>query len=186
MTYFDADFNIVKAKTIGDILEAFVEKRLPLYEDRRQSILEILKKQIEELDAKRRFIQAILDGRLELQRKTDEEIVEGLKKCDIPALSCPEKPDDYDSYDYVVRMRIDRVKQSAVIELDKQITDKQVEIDRLEGETATSLWLTDLAEFEEAWKEFSIARENDMTVVANSSKTTKEKVTRKRKIAIDA
>lgn len=171
MTYFDSDFNIVKAKTIGDILEAFVEKRLPLYEDRRQSILSILRKQIEELDAKMRFIQAILDGRLELQRKSDGEIVEGLKRCSIPPLSCPEKPDDYDSYDYVVRMRIDRVKQSAVTELDRQITDKQSEIDRLEEETATSLWLSDLAEFEEAWKEFSTARENEMLVVSNSTKS---------------
>ena len=67
MTCFDVDFNIVKYKTIGDVMEAFVEKRLPMYEARRQSNLAVLKKQIEELDAKRRFIQAILDERLELQ-----------------------------------------------------------------------------------------------------------------------
>jgi DNA topoisomerase-2 len=158
MTCFDSDFNIVKYKTIGDILEAFVEKRLPLYEARRLSILDTLKRQIEELDAKRRFIQAILDDTLVLQKKTDEEIVEGLKRCAIPPLSGRDAPDSVDSYEYVLRMRIDRVKKSAVIELDTQISEKQAEIERLEAETGASLWLTDLAEFDECWKKFATDR----------------------------
>jgi DNA topoisomerase-2 len=180
MTCFDADFNIVKYKTIGDILEAFVEKRLPLYESRRLSILETLKKQIEELDAKRRFIQAILDGDLELQRKSDAEIVEGLKRCNIPALSNPGAPDEYDSYEYCVKMRIDRVKQAAVIELDRQITDKQTEIERLEAETASSLWLADLEEFEDSWKSMSAVRLEEATSIAKSE-TPGGKAPRKRK-----
>ena len=168
MTCFNADFNIVKYKTVGDILEEFVEKRLPLYEGRRQAALETLKKQITELDARRRFIQAILDDRLVLQKKTDEEIVEQLKICDIPPLSNPGAPDDYDSYEYCVKMRIDRVKQAAVVELDKQISDKQVEIDRLEAETASSLWISDLDEFEEAWKAMSTLRASEATSVTKS------------------
>jgi DNA topoisomerase II len=180
MTCFDSDFNIVKYKTVGDILEAFVEKRLPLYEARRLSILETLKKQIEELDAKRRFIQAILDERLVLQKKSDEEIVEGLKRCNIPALSNPDKPDEYDSYEYCVKMRIDRVKQSAVIELDKQILDKQSEIEHLEGETAGSLWLADLEDFEECWKNMSTVRLEDSTSVSKSEAPS-AKAPRKRK-----
>ena len=168
MTCFNADFNIVKYKTIGDILEEFVEKRLPLYEGRRQNTLASLKKQITELDARRRFIQAILEERLVLQKKTDEEIVEGLKQCDIPPLSNPGAPDEYDSYEYCVKMRIDRVKQAAVVELDRHISDKQAEIDRLEAETASSLWISDLNEFEEAWKAMSTLRASEATSVTKS------------------
>ena len=168
MTCFNADFNIVKYKTVGDILEEFVEKRLPLYEARRQSILETLKKQITELDARRRFIQAILEDRLILQKKTDEEIVAQLKICDIPPLSNPGMVDEYDSYEYCVKMRIDRVKQAAVVELDRQISDKQAEIDRLEAETASSLWIADLDEFEEAWKAMSTLRATEATSVTKS------------------
>jgi DNA topoisomerase-2 len=180
MTCFDADFNIVKYKTIGDILEKFIEKRLPLYEARRQSILETLKKQIEELDAKRRFIQAILDDKLVLQKKTDEEIVAQLKLCNIPPISNPAAPDDYDSYEYCVKMRIDRVKQSAVIELDRQITDKRTEIERLEAETASSLWMADLDDFEAVWKTMSQVRLDDSTSIAKSE-TPSGKAPRKRK-----
>lgn len=179
MTCFDADFNIVKYKTVGDILEAFVEKRLPLYEARRIRMLEILKTQMEELDAKRRFIQAILDGRLELQKKTDEEIVTGLKTCNIPPLSNREKPDEYDSYEYCVRMRIDRVKQQAVVELDKQLAEKQCEVEHLDSETATSLWLSDLDELEMAWKQYSIQRIEESVSVTSSHGTKAQKPKRK-------
>jgi DNA topoisomerase-2 len=183
MTCFDAEFNIVKYKTVGDIIERFIEKRLPLYEARRQSILGSLKNQIEELDARRRFIQAILDERLILQKKTDDEIVEQLKACNIPPLSNPSMPDDYDSYEYCVKMRIDRVKQSAVIELDKQITDKESEIERLESETASSLWMADLSEFEVSWKAMSETRLVDSTSITKSDSQTGGKI-KKRKPTI--
>jgi len=76
-------------------------------------------------------------------------------------------------------MRIDRVKHAAVIELDKQIGEKQEEIERLEAETATSLWLTDLDEFEEAWTLFSKERISESMSVAKSD-SQKPKVARKR------
>ena len=180
MTCFDVDFNIVKYKTIGDILETFLETRLPKYEERRLNILGTLQRAIEELDAKRRFIQAILDDRLVLQKKSDSEIVQGLKECNIPALSNMEKPDEYDSYEYCVKMRIDRVKQSAVIELDKQIAEKQGEIDRLEMETANSLWLSDLEDFEVCWNNMSALRLSDSVSVAKTD--TKGKVVKKRPV----
>ena len=180
MTCFDTEFNIVKYKTLGDILEAFVKKRLPLYEARRLSILNTLKEQIEELDAKRRFIQAILDERLVLQKKTDEEIVLNLKMCKIPALTCKEKPDEYDSYEYVLKMRIDRVKQAAVIELDRQVDEKQNEILQLEAETGSSLWLKDLEEFLQSWETYSKARIAESVSVVKSVDTVQK---RKPKIA---
>jgi hypothetical protein len=173
MTCFDATRTIVKYRTIGDLLEAFLEQRLPLYEARRLAILGILKAQNVELDAKRRFLQAVLDERLILQKKTDEEIVSQLQACAIPPLSCVEKPDAYDSYDYVLRMRMDRVKQSAIDELDHQIRAKEAEIARLEGETASSLWLSDLAELEQAWGRMSAARIAESVAVATSESAVK-------------
>jgi hypothetical protein len=90
-----------------------------------------------------------------------------LKACEIPALSNEEKPDEYDSYDFVLRMRIDRLKQSAVIELDEAIAQKEGEIAHLEGQSGASLWLADLAELEEAWKKYVAAREAESVAVAS-------------------
>ena len=177
MTCFNTEFNIVKYKTVGDILEAFLEKRLPMYEARRLKLLEVLAGQMRELDAKRRFIQALLDERLVLQKKSDEEIVEGLKACDIPALSNLEMPDEYDSYDYVLRMRMDRVKQSAVVELDAQLEEKRTEKERLEADTGSSMWLADLEAFRLAWVQYSAERVASSLSIA----TSEAKVVKKRK-----
>jgi DNA topoisomerase-2 len=177
MTCFDTEFNIVKYKTVGDILETFLQKRLPMYEERRMKQLEIIGGQMRELDAKRRFIQALLDENLVLQKKSDEEIVAQLKACDIPALSNLEKPNEYDSYDYVLRMRMDRVKQSAVVELDGQLEEKRTEKERLEAETGSSLWLADLEAFRLGWVQYSQERVASSVSVASSD----AKVVKKRK-----
>jgi DNA topoisomerase-2 len=175
MTCFDTDFNIVKYKTIGDVMETFVQKRLPMYEARRVMMMENLEKQMRELDAKRRFLQALLDERLVLSRRSDEDIVAQLKACEIPALSNMDLPDAYDSYDFVLRMRMDRVKQSAVVELDGQIGEKGAEIVQLQGETGSSMWLADLEEFRLAWVLYSQERVASATSVAKSAPTDSKK-----------
>lgn len=179
MTCFDTDFNIIRYKTVGDIMETFLEKRLPMYEARRLSQLGTLTKQITELDAKRRFIQAILDERLVLQKKTDEEIVLGLQACDIPPLSDLDHPSAYESYEYVLKMRIDRLKLAAVIELDKQIAEKQGEIDYLESQTGASLWIQDLDEFQEAWVTYATSREAESVPIAARADAPKKKAAKK-------
>ena len=175
MTCFDTDFNIIRYKTVGDIIETFMEKRLPMYEARRLSQLETLTKQITELDAKRRFIQAILDERLVLQKKTDEEIVLGLQACNIPPLS-GDNPMAYESYEYVLKMRIDRLKLAAVVELDKQIAEKQGEIDYLSAQTGASLWIQDLDEFQEAWSVYAASREAESVPAGARADAPKKKV----------
>jgi len=178
MTCFDTEFNIVKYKTVGDLMEAFVRKRLPMYEARRQSMLETLGAQMRELDAKRRFIQALLEGTLVLQKKSDEEIVAQLQAIPIPP-SNPSQPDVYDSYDYVLRMRMDRVKQSAVTELEKQLEEKQKEVEQLEGETGASLWLADLEAFRLAWVQYTENRRAESVPMALAEKSKKKPSLRK-------
>jgi hypothetical protein len=63
---------------------------------------------------------------------------------------------------------MDRVKQSAVTELDGQIAEKGAEIEHLEGETGSSLWLADLEEFRLAWDLYSQERVASAVSVAKS------------------
>lgn len=152
---------IQRLKTVGDMLELFIEKRLPAYETRRTRLMEILVKEMRELKAKKTFLQAILSGKLELMRKTDEEIVAGLKACGIPALTDPSKAENVDGYEFVLRMRIDRVKASAIKDLEDEVAKKKAEVEALEKETPSSMWLSDLNEFEEAWTKYTDTRMTD-------------------------
>jgi hypothetical protein len=151
-----------KYETIGDIMEAFVEARLPLYEQRRLRQLEGLLREATELDAIRAFLQAVLDGRVVIMRKEEEEIVGMLKTCGIPPLSNPDEPDAYDSYRYVVKLPMDRVKKSTIQALDEEAKAKREAMTALESMTPAVMWLQDLETFKEAWTNYKELREEEM------------------------
>ena len=175
MHCFDADFAIRKFDCIGDVLEAFLVQRLPAYEQRRIKQLEQLVKEVTELEAKRAFLKAILEDRLTLMRKTDEEIVTGLKTCGIPPLSDTTNPDSVHAYEYVLRLRIDRLKASAVLELEKEVEERHAVQKGLEGITPSAMWLRDLEEFKEVWLNYKEARVAEMAVSGTKEPTTKKK-----------
>lgn len=152
MTCFDEQMRIVKYATIGDMVESFFGPRLTAYETRRQHEMARLEREALEADAKARFLKAILDGSLELRGASDEEIVSGMQMNDLPPLSNPEKPDDVDSYDYLLRLRMDRVKASAVEDAERAVLAARMAYEALRDTTASALWLSDLNEFEESWK----------------------------------
>lgn len=184
MHCFDTEFSIHKYKCVGDILEAYVAKRLPLYEARRLKQLEQLAAQVQELDAKRAFLTAILEDRLVLMKKTDEEIVAGLKTCGIPPLSDPANPDKVESYEFVLRLRIDRVKASAIAELEKDALAKRGEMEALEKATPATMWLSDLADFRKGWTAYKEDRVATMAIggeMAAASEGKKKRVVIRKK-----
>ena len=73
-------------------------------------------------------------------------------------------------------------EQSAIIEMDKQISDKQEEINHLESQTGSSLWLSDLNEFLEAWKKYVDHRISESTSVAKSESSKAKAPTKKRPV----
>jgi hypothetical protein len=149
--------------------------RLPAYEERRRLILARLKAEVEEIDAKVAFIKAVIDGHLELSRKTDAQILEGLIRCKIPALSGQKTRDDIDSYEYVLKMRIDRVKESAVRELMEQAHKKREAMAEMERKTASSLWMEDIDTFTTAWGKYGAEREVAYTAGETATATTGKK-----------
>jgi DNA topoisomerase-2 len=159
MTCFDDKMRIVKYATVGDMVEAFFGPRLTAYETRRQTEMARLEREALEADAKARFLKAILDGSLELRGASDEEIVSGMQINDLPPLSNMEAPEDVDSYDYLLRLRMDRVKASAVTEAEKAVLAARMAYETLRDTTASALWLHDLEEFEQSWLSMEVHRQ---------------------------
>ena len=175
MCCFDSNNAIKKYETVGDMMEAFYEPRMKGYEERKRLRLEEISKDLIELSAKVLFIRAFLDGRLKLAKETDENIVRQLKGLKIPALSDPLMVDDIKGYDYLLRMRIDRIKESAIKDLEKEMNDKTEERDLLVATTATQMWLKEIDEFEEAWNDYVVERleENELSDEFVAKKTKK-------------
>jgi DNA topoisomerase-2 len=156
MVCFDTESKIVRYSCVGEILEAFYGARLVKYEERRQYEMKRLQAEAVDYDAKARFIKAVLEGTMELRRATDEGIVALMKKHNLP----PTKDaDDIESYEYLLRLRMDRVKASAVADAEEAVRRARAAIAELEATTAGVMWLRDLAEFDAAWTKMRTDRE---------------------------
>jgi len=159
MVAFNMDSKIVKYGCVGDILEAFYGPRLAAYETRRAAEIERQRREAEEADAKARFLQAVLDGTIDMRRASDEDIVAAMIAHELPALSADKVATNVDAYDYLLRLRMDRVKAAAVEEHQRAVVAAQAALAALEATTAAAMWLSDLAEFESAWKKMRAERE---------------------------
>jgi DNA topoisomerase-2 len=158
MIAFSPAGTITKYDTIGDILEEFYEPRLEAYQARKDALLAALDAELEEMRAKLLFIRGVLDERIVIARRSDAEIVEQLKAVGVPPLSIREEPDNMRAYEYVLRMRIDRIKAAAVEDLEKEVAVAEAAVAELEEKTSGDLWMEDLEEFDAAWIKYSAER----------------------------
>ena len=174
MVCFDSDLQISRYSSIGDLLEAYYEPRLGAYESRRQHEMVRLKAEVTEADAKARFLRAVLQGSMELRRASDDEIVAAMKKHDLPPLSSLEQPDSVDGYEYLLRMRMDRVKAAAIQEQETAVMRAQEQLAILEATTATDLWREDLSAFEQGWQKLKSERTNEKKTIVIQKKSSKK------------
>jgi len=149
MVAFDPTLKIVKYSSVGQILEAYYGPRLTAYETRRLREIERLTEEAIVADAKARFIRAVLAGTLDLRRASDETIVAAMKGAGLPALSGD--ADSVDGYEYLLKLRMDRVKASAVTDAETAVMQAKAAVEELQATTAAQLWLKDLEEFEAAF-----------------------------------
>jgi DNA topoisomerase-2 len=177
MVAFDSAGKIRRYTSVGEIIEEFIGARLGAYVKRKIHKLASLKSHLLEMQAKRKFIMAVIDGTLVIGKTEDLDLLADLQQLELPALS---KGDGLDGYEYLLRMRIDRLKASAVITLEGEIAGVEEEISVLEGTTAENLWIADLDEFMAAWTPYTEWRQ-EVNVPAESTGPKPKKKVVKRK-----
>ena len=101
----------------------------------------------------------MLAGTIDLRRAEDEDIVAAMIAHELPGLSADRVPEKVESYDYLLRLRMDRVKAAAVQEQEKAVAVARAALAELEGTTAAALWLKDLDAFSAVWAKMRAARE---------------------------
>ena len=168
MCCFDPNMNIVRYDTIGSILETFYTHRLVAYETRRQHQIASLKDTIEELDAKVLFIKAIVEERLKLMNQEDADILSDLQELGLPPRSDRANPGSLAAYEYLLRMRVDRLKKQSVLDAEKELMTVKSELAALEATLATELWIRELDEFLAAWS----STQQHMLAILSASKET--------------
>ena len=168
MVAFDGKGSLHRYGSVNEIMDEFFDRRLIGYGSRKANELARMNAEIEELDAKARFVQAVVDGSLVVSNAKDVDLLAGLKALSLPPYGSSHSvhppngsSDDADSlkaYDYLLRMRIDRLKQSSVLELRGELAAATAARDLLASKRPEDLWLEDLAIFESAYDKFQEAR----------------------------
>jgi DNA topoisomerase-2 len=163
MVAFNSERKITRYDTPGQILEEFYGVRLAGYASRKAHELERMAREIVELEAQLTFVRAVVERRLTVANAPDDELLAGLEALGLPKLSDGE---GLRGYEYLLRMRIDKLKAAAVTELTAAVAAAKAARDALEATTVESLWLADLAEFEAAWGTYSKWRDAATTEAA--------------------
>ena len=159
MVCFSPEMKIKRYGTVGDMMEDYYLVRLKGYDTRKELEMKRLERELVEYDAKARFLLALLEDRMDLRRKSDEDIVAALKAENLPALDGLEKPESVDSYEYLLKMRMDRVKASAVDDARKTVELARTALDVLRETSVETLWSRDLDIFESTWATLQVTRE---------------------------
>jgi DNA topoisomerase-2 len=141
----------------GEILEAFYERRLAGYVGRKASELARMDAEIVEVDARARFIKAVVDGTLVVSNAADTDLLAGLLALGLPRQSTGEP--SLADFEYVLKLRIDRLKAKAVLDLEAELELLKGQRATLNAKSPETLWITDLNMFSVAYDKFHGARE---------------------------
>ena len=156
MVAFNVKGHIYRYASTGEVLEEFCGERLSAYGKRKAHELARLLAELVELRAKLLFVKAVLDKRLVIANVEDAPLLAALKGLGLPALSSSlGDGDGLKGYEYLLRMRVDRLKASAVVELERDVAATQATHDALASKTPEALWLADLDEFDVAWADYT-------------------------------
>jgi DNA topoisomerase-2 len=186
MVAFDCDGHIRRFASVGEIMETFYIKRLGGYVARKANELARMDAEIVELDARVRFVKGVVAGTLVVANAEDAALLAGLKEHTLPPLSLPDEPNNLRAYEYLLRMRVDRLKAAAVIELEGELVALHGLRDELATKSAEMLWLADLETFSAAYDVFQAGREaaraSASAEAVGAKAGTKAKVVKKRVI----
>lgn len=172
---FDAEGRIHKYASPLDILEEFYGVRLIFYQKRKKYMLDELQKELDKFTNQARFVKMIIDGKLVVSKKKKSQLVAELDKLGFtrfPKVIDAKKQGEFEAvveqddeeaddaetaagandFDYLLGMAIWSLTQERVEKLNRQIGDKEMEIDSLSAKSPKDLWTLDLDALLEEWQ----------------------------------
>ena len=151
MHLYNKNETIRKYDNVEDIMKEFYILRLVYYSKRKEYMLKTLKKELDMIEAKIRFINEFIDGTITIIQKEDDEIEKMLEDRNYPKFSSESNEDKF-SYDYLLNMRIRTLSKNKIEELNKQHENKLGIYNELLNKSEKDLWKYDLQKFIEIYR----------------------------------
>ncbi|KXT01938.1 hypothetical protein AC578_2560 [Pseudocercospora eumusae] len=166
---FDPQGRIYKYASPLDIIEEFYHVRLQKYQQRKDWLLSEMHKELDKLTNQARFVNMIIKNELVVSKKKKAvlvkeldklgftrfpKVVEAKKQGELEEVAEDDNDESDDAevaagandFDYLLGMPIWSLTEERVAKLNKQIGDKEVEIDILTAKSPQDLWKEDLTE----------------------------------------
>jgi DNA topoisomerase-2 len=178
MHLFDADDVLQKYDKVTDIIDAYYETRLKLYQVRKEHMISSLEKELVLLSNKAKYIQENLDGTIDLRKKKKDEVVSMLKDKGYNIM------EDDTEYKYLVKMPMDSVTEENVDKLLKDKAIKDSELETVKNTTIHKMWLKELDRLKEVYLEYKTERERLMN--GDDSKKNTNNASSKKKVVSKA
>jgi len=157
MHLFDAEDKLKKYDTVSSIIDDYYDTRLNLYLTRKNHMIDVIQKELVLLSNKKKYIQEVLAGTVDLRRKKREEVVTMLVKKGYAIIG------DDEDYKYLTRMPMDSVTEENVNKLNKEVEQKTDELNILESTTQQEMWLQELSKLEQEYHSYKEERERGQT-----------------------
>ena len=157
MNLFDAHEKLRKYATIYDIIEDYYVERLSLYAKRKAAMLAQLGNELRVLTNRARYIQEVLDDKLELRRQTKEAIFAKMTAHGYEHIEGDAE------FKYLLKMPMDSVTDENVRHLLSERDSKRAQHKGLTDTTIQALWTRDLDELEVEYKKWAAAAEATAT-----------------------
>jgi DNA topoisomerase-2 len=138
MHLINAKNQLRKYKTVYEIIDEYAEVRLQMYTIRKKHLLDKLNAQLVEITHKVKYIHAVLQGKIDLRNKKQEEITKMLSDFELV---------QHDgSYNYLTKMPMDSVSDENVKQLEKELAKLTREKSTLSSTSERQMWLNELDE----------------------------------------
>ena len=174
MHLFDANDTLHKYEKVSDIIDAYYEVRLQLYQTRKDYLINALERELVLLSNKAKYIQENLDGTIDLRKKKKEQVVTMLEEKGY------DKIDGDEEYKYLVKMPMDSVTEENVERLLKEKGNKETELEIIKKTTINKMWLSELEELKNNYVEYKEER----TRLMNGEEVSKKKKVVSKGVAI--
>ena len=171
MHLFDADDKLQKYEKVSDIIDAYYDVRLKLYQTRKNYLIDAIEKELVLLSNKAKYIKENLEGTIDLRKKKKEQVLEMLESKGYDII------DDDSDYKYLTKMPMDSVTEENVEKLLTEKGNKEAELATIKGTTINKMWNTELDNLLEQYLEYKEVRQRLMD--GEETKLKKKKVTSK-------
>jgi ribosomal protein L12E/L44/L45/RPP1/RPP2 len=160
MNLFDAHEKLRKYANIYDIIDDYYTERLALYAKRKAAMLAQLANELRLLTNRARYIQEVLDDKLELRRQTKEAIFAKMTAHGY------EHIDGDTEFKYLLKMPMDSVTDDNVKHLLSERDAKRTQHQELHDTTIQALWTKDLDELETEYNKWMAAASSTAAVAS--------------------